>query len=212
MPAWLYGSHVDTPGAVGDAVIAERAARAFLAAHRDVLAPGEGDFEVVANVRDGERRTVGMQQMWRGLPVVGGAVGFHFAHDRLVAIASRAVPNVHATGHGHAVLRGRLVEIEDRGEWTVYVDGETRAELDRTRNIADATGTLHYNASVRHPQGARMNYVAPDAFITANGSATTTGSDGSFSWTGADRRASRLDSREPMSRSSTRPARSRPRC
>src|SRR2546425_228971 len=79
---------------------------------------------------DGDVRTVGFRQTWRGLPVIGGELGFVFAHDRLFAVSSHAVPNVHpAAGAGHAVLRDRLVDVEDRGEWTVYVDPATRAEL-----------------------------------------------------------------------------------
>src|SRR5512140_2846061 len=60
VPAWLYGSHVDAPGSMADPAAAERAARAFLAAHRELLAPGDGDFRVVSNVLDGGKRTVGM--------------------------------------------------------------------------------------------------------------------------------------------------------
>src|SRR5258705_491704 len=54
------------------------------------------DFEIAANDRSGDVRTVGFRQTWRGLPVVGGQVGFVFAHDRLFAIGSEALPNVAA--------------------------------------------------------------------------------------------------------------------
>ncbi len=94
----LWGSHVDAPGAMADPAIAERAARAFLAAHLALLAPGAAisDFVVVANQVDGQLRTVGFQQTWRGLRVVGGQLHVVFAHDRLFVAGSAALPEVHA--------------------------------------------------------------------------------------------------------------------
>jgi cysteine-rich repeat protein len=92
----LWGGTVATPGAVADPRVAERAARAFLVAHLDVLAPGARvqDFVVVANRRDGDLRTVGLAQTWQGLAVHGGQLGFVFGHDRLFAIGSSAWPDV----------------------------------------------------------------------------------------------------------------------
>ena len=92
-PIALWGTHVDVPNSVADPRVAERAARQFLAQHIDALAPG-GDFIVVANQLDRGVRTVGFQQVWRGLRVVDAGIGVVFAHDRLFAITSTALPGV----------------------------------------------------------------------------------------------------------------------
>src|SRR5258706_9645308 len=72
--AEMSGTFVPAPGAMLDAAVAERAARAFIAAHLDVIAPG-ACFVVVANQLDDGVRSVGFQQMYRGLRVVGAQVG-----------------------------------------------------------------------------------------------------------------------------------------
>jgi cysteine-rich repeat protein len=97
VPAWLWGHHA-TPGAIGDAAIAASAARAFLAAHVDVLAPGSSpdDFELVANRLDNATRTVGFRQRASQLPVIGGQIGFVFQRDTLFAITDHALPDVRA--------------------------------------------------------------------------------------------------------------------
>ncbi|MGE5186431.1 MAG: myxococcus cysteine-rich repeat containing protein [Acidobacteriota bacterium] len=188
VPAWLWGGHVDVPGADADAAIAERAARAFLAAHRDVLAPGAGDFVVVANRVDRGVRTVGFGQVWHGAPVIGGQIGFVFAHDRLFAISSRVKPNIPAVlPRATAVLRlasgdYRAVDVIDAGDFDVYVDAT--GEVGRTRKVLDATSTLVYDAGLRYATGPRALQPAPGAHITINGGAATTGTDGSFTWTG----------------------------
>jgi len=94
----LWGGHVSVPGAVGDAAIAERAARAFLATHLALLAPGArpADFVLAANQLDGGLRTVAFHQTWRGLPVVGGGVHVVFGSDRLFVAGSTALPDVTA--------------------------------------------------------------------------------------------------------------------
>ncbi|HUJ60921.1 MAG TPA: DUF4215 domain-containing protein [Kofleriaceae bacterium] len=94
--AWLWGRAQDVPGAVADPAIAERAARAFIAAHLAELAPGSapGDLVVVANRLDGEVRTVGFAQRYGGLPVIGGQLGVMFAHDHLFAASSHALPRI----------------------------------------------------------------------------------------------------------------------
>src|SRR5450755_2011081 len=108
LAATIYGSHVDVPGSNTDPAIAERAARAFIAERIDLLAPG-GEFVVVANRLDGEVRSVGFEQRWHGLRVVGGQIGVVFSHDRLFALTSQAVPKVSAV-----MMRSRV-----RGERVV---------------------------------------------------------------------------------------------
>src|SRR3954462_7483094 len=86
---------IDAPGSTADASSAERAARDYLATHIRELAPGASasDFTLVANQLDGELRSVGFLQTWRGLRVVGGQLGFVFSRDRIVAVTTRAKPN-----------------------------------------------------------------------------------------------------------------------
>ena len=109
VPRWLTGTYVAAPGTTHDAAAAERAARNFLAAHVGVLAPGAvvTDFTVVANQLDGATRSVGFQQTWHGLDVVGGQLGFVFAHDRLFAISDTALPNLHPTVSASRASRAR---------------------------------------------------------------------------------------------------------
>ncbi len=92
----LWGGRVDAPGAVRDPAAAERAARAFLAAHLELLAPGSriDDLALEANRLDGRVRTVLFRQTWRGLRVVGGYVHVAFAGDRLFVAGSEALPHV----------------------------------------------------------------------------------------------------------------------
>ena len=98
VPLRLWGPGIAAPNAMADAAVAEAAARAFLAAHLDVLAPGAAitDFVVVANQLDpsGELRAVGFEQRAGGLRVVGGAIGIGFKADKLFVVGSTALPHV----------------------------------------------------------------------------------------------------------------------
>lgn len=99
VPLRLWGPAIAVPGASADPTVAESAARGFLAAHLATLAPGAAasDFTLLANVVDrAGRRTVSFAQHHGGLPVVGGAVAFTFAHDKLTMIASTALPHISA--------------------------------------------------------------------------------------------------------------------
>ena len=175
---------IAAPGATRDAATAERAARAYLAAHRDDLAPGEADFVIAANRVDDELRTVAFRQQWRGLPVVGGQLGFVFARDRLIAIQSRAVPNIHPHGRGNVIITDHIATAVDAWPWRIYVD-ESGRELARESQIAHASATLAYNAGLRYAAGTRTDHPAPAAHVTVAGMAQTTGVDGSIAWTGA---------------------------
>ena len=101
----MWGKFVVVPGAIADAAIAERAARAFVAQHLAELAPGAriADFVVAANRVDDGKRTVAFVQTWNGLRVVGGQLHVVFgreaaggANDRLFVVGSEALPNVQA--------------------------------------------------------------------------------------------------------------------
>ena len=201
--ARVWGSYIAVPGAMADPAIAEAAARRFLAAHADVLAPGANarDFVLVANQIDDGIRTVGFAQTWGGVPVVGGGLGFVFARDRLFAIGSSAWPHVTASLPIVRAVRGTRkilpivdavrggaiayhdVDVIEDAHTRRYVDSHGR-ELARESRIMTATGTLQYNAGVRYAGGARDDFAVPAAEITVNGTAATTSATGGFSWAG----------------------------
>ena len=99
VPLRMWGPGSFFAGSMTTPTIAEAAARQFLAAHLDVLAPGSQvtDFVMVANQLGGagDVRSVGFQQLSGGLRVLGGTVGFSFKNDRLVMVGSTALPGVH---------------------------------------------------------------------------------------------------------------------
>ena len=94
-PAQMMGPHVIVTGAVADATIAEAAARAFLAQHLPLLAPGASlsDFTLLANRVDGDIRSVTFEQHASGLRIDGAAIGFSFKNDHLTLVSSTALPN-----------------------------------------------------------------------------------------------------------------------
>lgn len=98
VPLRIFGAGVSAPGSVASAATAEAAARRFLAEHIALLAPGNRpeDFVVVGNHLGDGIRTVGMHQYHRGMRVITGQLSFRFKKDRLVAIASEALPDVDA--------------------------------------------------------------------------------------------------------------------
>ncbi|MGE3458207.1 MAG: DUF4215 domain-containing protein [Kofleriaceae bacterium] len=116
----LWGATVAAPGAQADPTIAERAARDFLAAHLDRLAPGSSidDLQLIANRIDGELRTVGFAQTWQGVRVLGAELYVVFGRDRLIAAGSTALPAVHVAqpfarrtadpAHARAWIRGAI--------------------------------------------------------------------------------------------------------
>ncbi len=96
VPSRIFGQGIVVTGASASADVAAAFARAFLAEHLDLLAPGAatGDFELVSNVSDGEIRSIGFFQRAHGMRVVGGQIGFEFKRDRLFVIHSEALPDV----------------------------------------------------------------------------------------------------------------------
>lgn len=85
-------SGVPAPGSIASAEVAEAHARAWLASHLDLLAPGSRaeDFELVANHLSSGIRTVGFRQRHRGVAVLGGQVSVRFKADSMVYVASQA--------------------------------------------------------------------------------------------------------------------------
>ncbi|HTR49396.1 MAG TPA: DUF4215 domain-containing protein [Kofleriaceae bacterium] len=180
---------IAAPGSVRDPDIAERVARAFVAAHAAELGVRADDLVLAANELDGDVRTLGFRQTVRGVPVIDGQIGFVFRRDRLFAVLPRLAANVTAPRGARAILRvapgdDRAVDIDDRADATVYRDATTHAELRRVPKVWQATGTLQYDAGVRYATGARADFGAPDVAITVDGNAATTTSDGTFAWAG----------------------------
>jgi len=64
VPSRIWGSGISAPGAMANPAIAEAAARAALADHIALLAPGStpADFELVSNHTDGDIRSIGFVQ------------------------------------------------------------------------------------------------------------------------------------------------------
>ena len=98
VPVRLFGPGIPAPGSVASADRAAAYARAFLARHIALLAPGSdpADFVVAGNHAGGGMRTVGMYQHHHGMRVLSGQVSFRFKNDRLFVIAAEALPHVRA--------------------------------------------------------------------------------------------------------------------
>ncbi|HEX7839201.1 MAG TPA: hypothetical protein VF469_17105, partial [Kofleriaceae bacterium] len=96
VPSRIWGSGIAAPGAMASPTVAEHIARAALAEHIALLAPGASpaDFVLVSNTSDGDIRSVGFVQTHGGRVVVGGQISFRFKRDRLFVIGSEVLPNV----------------------------------------------------------------------------------------------------------------------
>lgn len=121
VPSGLIPRRLLAPGSIASASRAEAFARALVDQHRDVFAPGSasGDFIVVANERSGDTRTIGLMQHSGGLAVLGGQVSIRFAADRVVLVASQALPDVIVVPTTRPVIsaasaRARATDLVDR--------------------------------------------------------------------------------------------------
>jgi hypothetical protein len=96
VPSRIWGSGIPAPGSVKSAEVAAAFARAQLAEHIALLAPGASpaNFELVSNSYDGDIRSIGFVQRYGGRIVVGGQISFRFKRDRLFVIGSEALPNI----------------------------------------------------------------------------------------------------------------------
>jgi cysteine-rich repeat protein len=117
VPLRLWGRTDVIPGAVANASVAEQAARQFLTAHINTLAPraNPADFVLVSNELspNGTIRSVGFVQHANGMAVVGGSIGFAFKADRLALVSSTALPHV---GIAPPLHRLPIVELGGRAE------------------------------------------------------------------------------------------------
>jgi uncharacterized protein (TIGR03382 family) len=114
VPSRIWGPGIAAPGAMASPAIAERFARAALAEHIALLAPGAApaDFVLVSNTSDGDIRSVGFVQTHGGRVVVGGQISFRFKRDRLFVIGSEALPDVALPARPRARLA--TTELRDR--------------------------------------------------------------------------------------------------
>jgi len=133
VPSRIWGTGIVAPGSVASPAVAAAWARATLASHLDLLAPGArlDDFELVSNVLVDGIRVVGFAQRHGGLRVVGGQVSFRFKRDRLFVIGSEALPDVRG---GAPTLRAASSALAARAR------DATARDLGLARAVADAPG------------------------------------------------------------------------
>jgi hypothetical protein len=116
VPLRIYGSGLLAPNSVQSVDVAAIFAKDFLVQQIDLLAPGSKiqDFTLVSNEVHNGVRVVGFQQSFNNFDVQGGQLSFRFKHDRMVAVASEALPFVHVTDSGLASAH----ELESRAlDW-----------------------------------------------------------------------------------------------
>jgi MYXO-CTERM domain-containing protein len=96
VPSRVWGDSIYVPGSSQSPAIAEAVARAFVADHRALLAPGVAadELELVANHFDGRIRSIGFAQRHGALRVAGGQISVRFLADRLYLVSSQIRPHV----------------------------------------------------------------------------------------------------------------------
>jgi MYXO-CTERM domain-containing protein len=125
VPAQLWGAGIGAPQAMTSPAAAEAAARAFLAEHLALLAPGSSaaDFIAVGNELAGDLRVVGLAQHRGSARVLGANIGFLFKNDRLIVVTSTALPDVTATASNRSWKPGVLET--SAGDWIANATGRT---------------------------------------------------------------------------------------
>ncbi len=211
IPSRILLEGVQAPGTVVDGAAAAAHARAFLARHLELLAPGSSseDFVLVTNELDAGLRAVGFAQRHRGRAVVSGQLGFRYAHDRLVLIASDALP-FDGADPGEPPSRGdaELLPIIARGQvsyrWVVvtrlgvepsydnaaslrdvFLDAATGAPIASAERLRFSSATLDFHVPLRAPSyGPRIDAPAGFVDLVVNGAGVESATDGSFSFAG----------------------------
>ena len=122
IPMAIIGAGIPAPGSVASDAEAERFTRAFIAEHIALLAPGSSpsDLRLVANIADGEMRTLGFVQTYQGTEVFDTQLVFEFKNDRLFVVGSTAMPDVAVppaatTASADAVRAGAMSWLADLG-------------------------------------------------------------------------------------------------
>lgn len=102
VPSRVFGEGIPSPGVMGDPARAEAHARAFLERHLGLFAPGAttDELRLVADDLSDGLRTVIFAQNARAatgaIPVASAHVSVRYKADRLILIASEAIPSVRA--------------------------------------------------------------------------------------------------------------------
>ncbi|CAN5879334.1 hypothetical protein BH11MYX2_BH11MYX2_21080 [soil metagenome] len=215
---WSWSGRVAASGASADATMAETAARGFIAARVRDVAPGMRSSDVVSThqlvvvanqLDDTGIRTLGFQQRWRGLEVVGGQLQVVISHDAIIAVMAQTAPCVDAvvairgvqidrwraahrseprelvvlpmTQHGRTTYE--IAERTSTATGDVYAALDGR-ELTRTSTTRDGVATLAYDVPVRGPMGERHAVAAKDTFMLLDGAASVTDPNGAFVFAG----------------------------
>ena len=137
--AELWGSFVAAPGAIVDPVIAEAAARAFVAQHLAQLAPGVrlADLTIAANVVERGLRTVSFWQTWRGARVIGGQLAVMIENDRVFAATSQVRPNLAIDVPARGAVDPRRALDWIGGRLTAAIGPRVVLSLDGVDRVAD---------------------------------------------------------------------------
>ncbi|MBW2456276.1 MAG: M36 family metallopeptidase, partial [Deltaproteobacteria bacterium] len=169
IPRRVWGTGVPAPQANSSASAAAAFAEQFLQRHLALLAPGAApaDFELSSNVQHGGSRTVAYRQHHHGLLVVGGQVSFRFKNDRLMLVASDALPAIGATvplavvGAATAQARAEAwlqAELGAQGT-TTQVEGPVVLPLVGQARVLDAPVVLRVVIETVQPLGRWAVYV-----------------------------------------------------
>lgn len=172
------------PDANDDARIAERTALTFVATHPEIGT--DGTFEIARDSIDAGLHTVVLQQTNNKQPVIGTQVLCVFGRDRLFAIESHALPNVHTPTNGTNILAlnddtFHAINMTADDHFDVYREHEHEI-LHIDRRLYN-TGTLKFDIDEHYATDMRITAPAPHLDITMNNTATATDNDGTFSWT-----------------------------
>jgi cysteine-rich repeat protein len=169
VPTRIFGAGMAAPHTVSSAKDAEAFARAFLERHIELLAPGAlpSDFTLVTNDLERGLRTVGFLQHSGGVRVIGGQLSFRFKADRLVVIASEALPWARAASPKSVLDAGKARDaatswiLADAGQDALAtdVDGPFILPLVRANGHVAYRSVLRVNVAVKSPIGRWSVYV-----------------------------------------------------
>ncbi len=143
-PGRVWGPGLPAPGSMASAAVAERHARAVLARHLELWAPGAKieDLALVTNHTDGKMRTLGFVQSHRGIRVHGGQVSFRFKNDRLFMIGSEAVSDIVLEPTARPIAAGDAQRLA--GAWIARTLGVTpEVQAVKGRLIVALGGGVH---------------------------------------------------------------------
>jgi hypothetical protein len=166
----VWGEGIAVPLASGNPMAAASAAGALLGKHLDLLAPGTrfDDFVPLANDWDAlsRLRTVTFAQTRGGVPVIGGQISVRIKNDRVILLASEAVPAPIAPAvvkvpAAEARLAARRFVAGDLGgsPGASSVEGPFILALITSSGSQTTTTVLRVRVDLVHPRGSWDVYV-----------------------------------------------------